>query len=930
MVDSEQVLGCKAPMGLVLVLLLSSLLGPLGQAQAQDCEKPMRYTMSLTGEHIQKEHFPNGLVVTFECATGYRSTGGSGKTTCAAGTWTTSTLSCEKFNCGSLELVNGHVEYSEGTSFGSVATFSCKDGYILSGREKLTCGNTEWLGRTPTCSVVKCDSPPSVDKAEGPSPKRDLYDFASVVRYKCQKDYTINGSASLKCSSNGKFTPNPPTCLMVRCKAPYIPNGSQKSGARPPYVHRSLVEYECNPGFKMEGEGVMTCQLNSTWSSTPECKEFNCGSLELVNGHVEYSEGTSFGSLATFSCNDGYILSGRNRLLCGNTEWLGRTPNCIGAVFTKDLSAKIVKCDSPPSVDKAEGPSPKRDFYDFESVVRYNCQKDYTINGSASLKCKSNGEFTPNPPTCLMVRCKAPFIPNGSQKSGARPPYIHRSLVEYECKPGFKMEGEGVMTCQLDSTWSSTPECKEFNCGSLELLNGHVEYSEGTSFGSVATFSCKDGYILSGRNQLICGNTEWLGRTPTCSVVKCDSPPSVDKAEGPSPKRDLYDFASVVRYKCQKDYTINGSASLKCSSNGEFTPNPPTCLMVRCNAPFIPNGSQKSGALPSYVHRSLVEYECNPGFKMEGKGVLICQLNSTWSSTSECKAIIITTTPTTTTTTPTTMTPKTPATTQKDEFNCGSLELLNGHVEYSEGTSFGSLATFSCKDGYILSGSEKLTCGNTEWLGRTPTCSVVKCDSPPSVDKAEGPSPKRDLYDFASVVRYKCQKDYTINGSASLKCSSNGKFTPNPPTCLMVRCKAPYIPNGSQKSGARPPYVHRSLVEYECNPGFKMEGEGVMTCQLNSTWSSTPECKAIIITTTPTTTTTTPTTMTPKTPATTQKDVLPVDPTSSPGDSKTSSQFLWFLVLVPIVLAVAIGLTLKKRGSQSLRAPVPLEEDKIL
>ena len=35
MVDSEQVLGCKAPMGLVLVLLLSSLLGPLGQAQGK-------------------------------------------------------------------------------------------------------------------------------------------------------------------------------------------------------------------------------------------------------------------------------------------------------------------------------------------------------------------------------------------------------------------------------------------------------------------------------------------------------------------------------------------------------------------------------------------------------------------------------------------------------------------------------------------------------------------------------------------------------------------------------------------------------------------------------------------------------------------------------------------------------------------------------
>ncbi|CAL8250157.1 unnamed protein product [Arctogadus glacialis] len=272
MVDSEQVLGCKAPMGLVLVLLLSSLLGPLGQVQAQDCEKPMRDTMSLTDEDIQKVHFPDGQSVTFECAMGYRTNGGSGQTTCMAGTWIPPTLTCTKYNCGSLELVNGQVDYSDGTFFGSVATFSCNDGYILGGRNQLTCGNTDWLGRTPTCSVVKCDSAPSVDNAEGPSPNREFYDYASVVRYKCLKDYTINGSASLKCSSNGKFTPNPPTCLMVRCKAPFIPNGSHKSGARPPYVHRSLVEYECNPGFKMEGVGVMTCQLNSAWSSTPECK----------------------------------------------------------------------------------------------------------------------------------------------------------------------------------------------------------------------------------------------------------------------------------------------------------------------------------------------------------------------------------------------------------------------------------------------------------------------------------------------------------------------------------------------------------------------------------------------------------------------------------------------------------------------------------
>ncbi|XP_059927332.1 membrane cofactor protein-like [Gadus macrocephalus] len=223
---------------------------------------------------------------------------------------------------------------------------------------------------------------------------------------------------------------------------------------------------------------------------------------------------------------------------------------------------------------------------------------------------------------------------------------------------------------------------------------------------------------------------------------------------------------------------------------------------------------------------------------------------------------------------------------------------------------------------------------------------------------------QKEHFPSGSFVTFECAMGYRSTGGSGKTTCVAGTWIPSTLSCEMVRCKAPFIPNGSQKSGARPPYVHRSLVEYECNPGFKMEGEGVMTCLLNSTWSSTPECKAIIITTTPTTTTTTPTTMTPKTPATTQKDVPPVDPTSfpvrpvdptsspvppvdptsspvltvdptsSPDDSKTWSQSWWFIGLIIVILIIIISLTFwlirKKRGSQSLRAPVPVEEDKIL
>ena len=62
---------------------------------AQDCGKPASDNMSLINEDILKVDFPDGKIVTFQCAMGYRRNGGSGETTCKAGTWTPWTLTCE-------------------------------------------------------------------------------------------------------------------------------------------------------------------------------------------------------------------------------------------------------------------------------------------------------------------------------------------------------------------------------------------------------------------------------------------------------------------------------------------------------------------------------------------------------------------------------------------------------------------------------------------------------------------------------------------------------------------------------------------------------------------------------------------------------------------------------------------------------------------
>ncbi len=52
-------------------------------------------------------------------------------------------------------LPNGDISYSfDGfplRPYGTVATYTCNQGYNLSGDKNRTCNNSEWLGPMPTC-----------------------------------------------------------------------------------------------------------------------------------------------------------------------------------------------------------------------------------------------------------------------------------------------------------------------------------------------------------------------------------------------------------------------------------------------------------------------------------------------------------------------------------------------------------------------------------------------------------------------------------------------------------------------------------------------------------------------------------------------------------------------------------------------------------
>uniref|UniRef100_A0A1A7XVS4 Sushi domain-containing protein n=1 Tax=Iconisemion striatum TaxID=60296 RepID=A0A1A7XVS4_9TELE len=258
----------------VTALFLLSCFGFAITAQAQECSKPTGGpNMYLKGDAILQNTFPDGSRVSFSCNTGYTTAGGSAFITCTAGSWSRLSLVCEKKPCGAYpDVDHGNVEYPQGdTLYGDTAKVTCNQGYNLVGQAVSRCDDQGWTGRPPVCEVVTCDAPRTIVNGTY-NPNNEHYTFRDVVRYTCVNDNALSGASQLTCSEDGSFQPNPPACVWVDCKNPTIPNAEFVAGSRPPHRHLTSITYRCSPGFQMDGEATITCDINSQWSPRiPQC-----------------------------------------------------------------------------------------------------------------------------------------------------------------------------------------------------------------------------------------------------------------------------------------------------------------------------------------------------------------------------------------------------------------------------------------------------------------------------------------------------------------------------------------------------------------------------------------------------------------------------------------------------------------------------------
>ncbi|XP_033637046.1 sushi, von Willebrand factor type A, EGF and pentraxin domain-containing protein 1-like isoform X1 [Asterias rubens] len=814
------------------------------------------------------EDFVLGGVIRYDCVDGYQLVGSATRTCQLNGTWSGASPSCIPFSCGPPPAFPFSTYTLTGLTLGSVARYSCMEGYEMMGNASLVCaGNFKWEGeyvgctprlcpeveqiahgvttgnlffygesltfecdvgyrlngvtlirclatgqwsdRVPACEPVSCGSPDTIlnGNLEGSE-----FEYGGMVRYQCHNGYYLIGSASLSCDSDGQWSGSTPSCSRVECgPPPRIPNADLlPADENVTYFYQTNVTVHCHIGYSLlDGSDIITCGSDGSWQGEVSvCQPVSCDRLGgLINGRLIRS-GHSYNDTATYICEEGFYLVGRATRICqASGRWSGIASSCFPVLCPPLPLVPNAKFSVKIPVNESAVP---RDTYSYRTKVRYRCDLGYQTSADfQELRCNASAQWSAQPPSCRPIRC--PDLSAISHGTISGNDLTFNSSVVYTCDKGYQLFRKPVRTCLADGTWSGVePVCKIINCGKPDSPeNGRFRGYDFT-YQRIATFACNQGYRLEGAPTISCqSNGQWSMTSPRCNPVDCGSPPHINLTTHQS---DSTTFGSLAYYACLEGYEADRSLFIQCGWDAHWVGMSLIhCSPMLCDdAPVMEFGSATGN---NYHVGDTAMYSCIEGAVLHGNGTIICQPDRTWTDlTAFCRLI-----------------------------TCSELAAPNHGAVNAPRRNNGSFATFTCDDGYNIIGDENITCMESgDWSGEPSECEPVTCPMP---DIANGQAVFVG-HRFTDEVIYRCDSGYQLVGVAVQHCSANGDWSAGRPVCQAISCGVPVLIKDGYSTQVE--VVFGDDVRYSCKTGYRLQGSDTRSCMSNGELSGEePVCEII-------------------------------------------------------------------------------------
>ncbi|XP_070186674.1 uncharacterized protein [Littorina saxatilis] len=557
----------------------------------------------------------------------------------AGGTWNLKTLPlCEPRYCGQAQPVsNAYIVNSTGVTYMATVTYLCYPGFAVQGSQTITCTETGGWTNRPSCQTAACSQLPlTIQNGNQQIKSGSGRDFSSIVEYLCEPGYEIVGSPILFCGSDGRWSAPTPSCGVLQCYVPSIPNGVLDNSGKFIDV-RDTVAARCNDGYV---------------SSIPG------GGLNIVS----CSSDRSLLSLDGFTCtyqdkcltDPSYCTQ-----ICHDSEFENRTCSCNpGYTLGQDMRT----CDD---INECENNTAGCDQLCNNSQGGYQCGclPGYTLFSSEGIE---GYQLAPNENgmrlgdvrrlnhSCVRVKCPDPQVRSNASLMVKRNSYHFGDVVEYSCKLGFELSGFPLLTCNAQGEWNmSPPSCLAAICLPDQIPSSVRNPAEVTPGGQVGfeetvTLTCnvpgKQVFTRTRHCIYYNGMYKLVGADYECGLIDCGQPQVVSGSSYNGLDTSNTTFGASFQFNCQNLYTVQGQSeqgqdsTVRCLQEGRWDFGSLRCEGLRCDDPGRPPDGQQMNA-SSYDQGDLVYFSCDKlGFTLDYPYPLMCQLNIAgngleWNST---------------------------------------------------------------------------------------------------------------------------------------------------------------------------------------------------------------------------------------------------------------------------------------------------------